>query len=146
MVYDGHVWLEISDALMIVQGLCGVFEKEDFPYVSAWSIRLTCDWTIHFGELISCDLPILPQEPPEVIRVSSVKTTQVGLTDVDVLWGCVCVQFLMPLLEEVVFYTLYITPIVPKTHSSIQYPRPEGTNVPPGTALGIPLSVRKKQI
>lgn len=34
------------------------------------------------------------------------QAAQVGFADVDVLWGCVCVELLVPLLQEVLLYAL----------------------------------------
>ena len=63
-------------------------------------------WTVHGGQLIPGDAAVLPQEAPEVIWVAGVQTAKVGLADVDVLWSCVGVQLLVPLLQEALLYAL----------------------------------------
>ena len=67
---------------------------------------LTCDGVIHVGERLAGEAAALPERVPKLAAIPRMQKIDVRLADGDVGRRCVGVQLLMPLLQEMVLYSL----------------------------------------
>lgn len=72
----------------------------------------TCDGVVHGSKGISSESTLFPEGVPKEAAVSAVQEVYIGLANGDVSRSGICVQLLMPLLQELVLNSLcHVSPL-----------------------------------